>query len=73
VVYTVPTEGLMKTIMDVNPFTPIILMARDTLVGTPGNNLNYYLIVLGCCVPLFLLALIFYRVSIPIIVERSSA
>lgn len=73
VVYAVPSEGLMKTIMEYNPFTPIILMARDTLVGNPGDNLSYYLIVLGCCVPIFLIALVFYRVSIPIIVERSSS
>lgn len=73
VVYAVPKEGIMKTIMEYNPFSPMILMARATLLGNPGEHIKYYLIVLAACIPLFLIALVFYRVSIPIIVERNSS
>ncbi len=73
VVYVVPSEGIMKTIMEYNPFSPLILMARGTILGNPTEHLQYYLIVLLSCIPIFLIALVFYRVSIPIIVERSSA
>jgi len=73
VVYAIPKSGIMKTVMELNPFTPIILTARDLAVGMPPVHLNYFLIVIACCVPLFFIALLFYRISIPILVERMSA
>ncbi|MDN3725273.1 ABC transporter permease [Aequorivita sp. SDUM287046] len=73
VVYAIPKSGIMKTIMELNPFTPIILTARDLAVGFPPTYLTYFLIVIACCIPLFFIALLFYRISIPILVERMSA
>lgn len=73
VVYAIPESGVMKTVMEWNPFTPIILTARDFAVGMPPVYLTYFFIVIACCIPLFFLALIFYRISIPILVERMSA
>lgn len=73
VVYAIPKDGIMKTIMEWNPLTPVILTARDLAVGMEPEYLTYYLIVLGCCIPLFFIALVFYRISIPVIVERLSA
>src|SRR5690554_1841099 len=73
VVYAIPKSGIMRTVMEWNPFTPIILTARDFAVGMPPSHLTYFFIVITCCIPLFFLALIFYRISIPILVERMSA
>ena len=73
VVYAIPKDGIMKTVMEWNPLTPIILTARDLAVGMEPQHLTYYVIVLACCIPLFLIALVFYRISIPVIVERLSA
>jgi len=73
VVYAIPATGIMKTIMIYNPITPIILTARDLVVGFSPEYLNYFLIVLIFCLPLLLIGLIVYRISIPIIVERLSA
>ena len=73
VVYAIPKEGMMKTVMEWNPLTPIILTTRDLAVGMSPEYLTYYLIVLACCIPLFFIALVFYRISIPVIVERLSA
>lgn len=73
VVYAIPKSGIMKTLMELNPFTPIILTARDLAVGMPPAHLTYFLIVIACSVPLFFIALLFYRISIPILVERMSA
>lgn len=73
VVYAIPKEGIMKTIMTWNPFTPFILTTRDLALGLPPEHLTYYAVLLLCCVPLLGLGLVFYRVSIPIIVERLSA
>lgn len=72
VVYAVPNEGIMRTLMLINPFTPIILTSRDLITGTSPEYLTYYFIVLAATVPLFFLGLMFYRISIPVIVERSA-
>ncbi len=72
VVYAIPKEGLMKTLMEWNPLTPIILTGRDLAVGTTPEYLTYFLIVMVSCIPLFFVALILYRVSIPVLVERLS-
>lgn len=73
VVYAIPKSGIMRTVMEWNPFTPIILTARDFAVGMPPSHLTYFFIVIACSIPLFFIVLIFYRISIPILVERMSA
>lgn len=72
VVYSIPESGLMRTVMIANPFTPIILTGRDLLVGTQPEFLTYYLILIAASIPLFFIGLLAYRISIPIIVERSA-
>jgi lipopolysaccharide transport system permease protein len=72
VVYIIPSNGLMREIMQLNPLTPIILTTRDLLTGSTPDFLTYYLLVLAFCIPLFFIGLVFYRISIPIIVERSN-
>lgn len=73
VVFVIPASGSMRTLMELNPLTPLITVARNLAVGLPLDYLDYYLIVLAICIPLFFLALVFYRISIPIFVERLSA
>lgn len=73
VVYAIPKTGIMQTIMTWNPMTPIILTARDLVVGFTPEYLGYFSIVLVACIPFLFLGLIIYRISIPIIVERLSA
>lgn len=73
VVYAMPREGIMKTLMEINPFTPIILTSRDILTGSSPEYFAYYFAVMVACLPLFLVGLVAYRISIPIIVERMSA
>lgn len=71
VVYAVPEEGVLRTVMEINPFTPIILTSRALITGASPEYLSYYFVVLAASVPLFFLALLSYRISIPIIVERT--
>lgn len=73
VVYAIPNEGILKTIMEWNPLTPLILTARDFVVGTTPVYLNYYFWIMLICIPLFLFAIVLYRISIPILIERISA
>jgi len=74
VVYAIPKdESVMKTVMELNPLTPLILTARDIVVGTTPEYLSYFIGIILVCVPLFFVGLLFYRISIPVIVERMSA
>lgn len=73
VIYVIPKDGFLKTAMEMNPLTPLILVTRNVMTGQSLDYLFYYFVVLIGCIPLFFLGLIFYRISIPIIVERISA
>ena len=73
VVYSIPKTGIMKTVMNWNPISSIILTARDLSVGFEPDFLTYFLVVLAICIPFLLIGLVIYRISIPIIVERLSA
>ena len=73
VVYAIPKEGFMKTIMEINPFTPLILTTRDFVIGAEPLYLTYFIGIILVCIPLFFIGLLIYRISIPIIVERMSA
>lgn len=73
VVYAIPKEGIMKTLMELNPLTPLILTTRDLIVGLEPQYLTYYFTLLLVCLPLLGVGLVFYRISIPIIVERMSS
>ncbi|MFL1012250.1 ABC transporter permease [Flavisericum labens] len=73
VVYVIPKTGFLKTVMELNPFSALVVTSRDFIVGTDPTFLYYYIWILLACIPLFLLGLIFYRISIPIFLERMSA
>lgn len=73
VVYPIPEEGVMETIMSINPVTPIIVTARDLLMGFEPAFLDYFIIINMISIPLLIIGLLIYRVSIPVIVERISA
>lgn len=73
VVYAMPKSGIMKTVMEVNPFTPLILTTRSLVLGTPLEYLGYFIWIVALSATLFFVGLLFYRISIPIIVERLSA
>jgi lipopolysaccharide transport system permease protein len=70
VVYAIPKTGIMKTIMELNPFTALILTARDLALGSSPAYLGYFCWVFAISLSLFFIGLLFYRTSIPIIVER---
>ncbi|KAF2510797.1 ABC transporter permease [Flavobacterium zhairuonense] len=73
VVYAIPKTGLLKTLMEANPLTPLLLTTRNLLFGQDIEYITYYFGIFAVCIPLFFLGLVFYRISIPIIVERMSA
>lgn len=72
VVYIIPNKGVLRDVMLLNPLTPLINTTREALVGLPISQLSYFLGVIAVCIPLFFIGVVFYRISIPIIVERSN-
>jgi len=73
VVYVIPKEGFFKIVMEINPLTPLLLTARDLVIGNNPDFLGYFIILILITIPVFFIALVFYRISIPILIERSSA
>lgn len=73
VVYVIPKTGIMKTLMEINPLTPLLTVNKSLLLGVPMEYLTYFIWIAAVMIPLFLIALVIYRVSIPVIIERFSA
>lgn len=73
VVYTTPKEGVLKTLMEWNPLTPLILINRNVLLGLELLYLPYFTWITFIMLPFLILSLIIYKVSIPVIVERYSS
>ena len=72
VVYPAPTEGYLSKIVQLNPVTPLLVTARESLTTGEISNLSGF-----CWISLFsLIALIMgwviFRLSIPYIAERIS-
>jgi lipopolysaccharide transport system permease protein len=72
VIYLVPAEGTLRTIMTINPITPLISNCRNWLMGMPGEYLGYFISINILVVFLLFAGWFFYRLSIPVIVERAS-
>jgi lipopolysaccharide transport system permease protein len=72
VVYAVPAKGLMREFMLLNPLSYIINDLRNVLTGNGVENpLFWFVGFISTCV-VSLLALVVYRVSMPILTERMS-
>jgi lipopolysaccharide transport system permease protein len=72
VIFNLPTSGTARTLMLVNPVTPLIVTGRAWLAGT-GETLSIaFWAVTGGSLLLFFVALLFYKVALPFIIERVS-
>lgn len=72
VVYAMPPEGIMRKVMLLNPLSYIITDLRNVLTGYGLENLVFWFFGLLVTVVLSVIALVVYRVSIPILTERMS-
>jgi lipopolysaccharide transport system permease protein len=73
VMYSMPDSGLVRTVMTINPLTPLVTTLRAVTVGDTPEFLSYFLILTGGSFILLLFSLVVYRISIPVIVERLSS
>ena len=71
VVLPVPKENnLASVIFNINPFTHLIVFARNIFVGLPNENPIPFIVISLASLLLFGLGLIMYRITMPIIIER---
>ncbi|PKB17446.1 ABC transporter permease [Flavobacterium sp. 5] len=72
VVYAMPSNGIMRKIMLLNPLSYIITDLRNVLTGYNIENPVFWGVGILVTTILSILALIIYRVSMPILTERMS-
>lgn len=70
VVYPAPQEGLVGIIMKINPLATLITQTRNWFTSQPVTDMNSFGLFTLAFIVLFLLSLVVYRLSMPIIIER---
>jgi lipopolysaccharide transport system permease protein len=73
VLYVMPKNGLLKIIMSLNPLTYIIVDLRNSLTGSNIEHWSFWIGASVVTLVLTVLAMIVYRISMPIITERMSS
>jgi lipopolysaccharide transport system permease protein len=73
VLYAIPNNRLMATIMKWNPLTYLICDLRNCLTGFPIENGLFFVFLAIVTIICTFFAIIIYRISMPIITERMSA
>lgn len=70
VVFAMPKEGMSATLFKLNPFTPLILTARDWLTGLTPEYLGYFIVINAIAIILLFMLWIVFRLAMPILIER---
>src|SRR5690606_8213739 len=73
VVFPMPKEGWIATLISYNPITPLIMTTRAWLTGTTPDFINGFIWVSLASLALLFGGLILYRVAMPFLIERMSA
>jgi lipopolysaccharide transport system permease protein len=69
-----PPESFPASLLNwLNPVSPLLIVARDwMLTGTTGS-LTSFIVVSACLIPAMLAGWIYYRITLPLVIERLSA
>ncbi len=70
VVYAVPRQGLFKKLFELNPLTYMFNDARNSLINLPLNNSVFLIAAAAVSFLVMLIALVIFRKSMPIIIEK---
>lgn len=73
VVFPMPKEGWIVSVISYNPVTPLIMTTRDWLTGAPPEFLSGFIWVSLVFLGILFMAWILYRASMPFLIERSSS
>ncbi|MEE2641756.1 MAG: ABC transporter permease [Planctomycetota bacterium] len=71
IIYPTPTSFPANLLVYCNLASPTLITARDYLLGQAPQHEGICWLYVTLLVPLFLLAVVLYRISIPILLERS--
>lgn len=69
-VYPVSREGIMGLIMKFNPIAIFITQTRNWLTAQPVFDMEFFWVYTFLIILVFLVGLVLYRLSMPIIIER---
>ena len=72
VLFHLPAGHLARSVMLVNPVTPVIVTGRDWLTGSGEAMPTAFLLVASSAALLFVVSLVCYKVAIPHLIERLS-
>jgi len=70
VIFALPPDGIARTVMMLNPLTPLIVSGRTWLAGSGELMPLGFLIVLSASLVLIAAGLLFFKVTLPHIIER---
>lgn len=70
IVYPEPKAGFAAAIMKVNPLATVIPVTRDLFTSVPVHDWNLFISYTVAGFFLFVLGLVVYRISMPMIIER---
>lgn len=70
VIYPEPRFGLAAKLMQFNPVAPLLVTTRNLFLGNELTGLNEFLIFSLISLVIFIIGLFFYRLAMPIIIER---
>lgn len=65
--------GVYATVVRFNPVTPVLVIAREFLTGLPVTHQYSSLAVLGCTLVGLTIGLLYFRVAMPMVIERWSS
>jgi lipopolysaccharide transport system permease protein len=69
-VYAAPKEGKIAKIMEFNPLNTFVPFARNWIMNLPTDSTTSFWLVLIVFVLVFLISLVYYRISMPMVIER---
>jgi lipopolysaccharide transport system permease protein len=72
IVYQTPAGWDSNLLNWLNPASPLLTLVRDLMVFGKAEVWLSASVCLACCVPLLVVGLLYYRLSIPVLVERIS-
>ncbi len=70
VIYPPPKEGAVELIMRFNPMATLLVETRNWFTSQPVQDLNMFLVYTGVFIFLSFFALMIFRISMPMIIER---
>jgi len=73
IVFPMPKNGYVAALFKVNPFTPLFLNTRNWLTGQSSVDVLSFIIVAIIFLFLLFIAIIIFRIAMPILVERMSS